>query len=73
MKVVKCDRCGVAIPYRPPYMNVNTSAPTLILSVWHSLQQRLQEVDLCESCKSDVYNFIFDFNKGEAHDKRTVD
>lgn len=67
MKTIKCDRCGKDIPYVPPYMNAAKQGvlpPTLIITIWEPLAQKSREVDLCDSCKKAVYDFIFDYSKG---------
>lgn len=70
MKTIKCDRCGKDIPYVPMWenivntSNVNTVAPTLKITLWDTITQKLNEVDLCDECRDAVYNYIFDYSKG---------
>lgn len=65
MKTIKCDRCGKEIPYVPPYMNVAQQGgiqPKIIMNIWDSQFQKLEEVDLCDSCQDAVYGYIFNFD-----------
>ena len=67
MKTIKCDRCSKEIPYVPPYMNVAKQGvvyPKIIMSIWDPLTQSAREVDLCNECERNVYNYIFDYEKG---------
>ena len=65
MKTIKCDRCGKDIPYVPPYVNVAQQGiitPTIIMTVWEPLSQRVMNVDLCDNCQKAVYDYIFDYH-----------
>lgn len=67
MKTIKCDRCGKDIPYVPPFMNSTAQknfSKSIMITIWNGLLQELQEVDLCDNCKSDVYDFIFEYGNG---------
>ena len=67
MKTTKCDRCGKDIPYVPSYMNVAKQGvvyPKIIMSIYDPLTQSAREVDLCNKCEYDVYNYIFDYGNG---------
>ena len=64
MKTIKCDRCGKDIPYVPPFMNVAKEGfifPKIIITKWDALSQKLDEVDLCDDCQKDVYDYIFNY------------
>lgn len=68
MKTIKCDRCGKTIPYIPIWenmaniSNVNSIVPKLRITVWNTNTQKLNEIDLCDSCQDAVYGYIFNFN-----------
>ena len=68
MKTVRCDRCGKDIPYIPPFANIAQEdgyiPPSLIITKWDSFNQRVTEVDLCKDCQKEVYNYIFDYGRG---------
>ena len=70
MKTIKCDRCGKEIPYVPSFMNVAKEGlifPKIMITTWDALSQKLNEIDLCDSCQQDVYTCIFDYtNKDSA-------
>lgn len=69
MKTIKCDRCGAAIPYVPPYVNAAKNGKLLsglMISWWNASECHLEEVDLCENCKVAVQNYIFNYREGEA-------
>ena len=72
MKTVKCDRCGKDIPYSPmfPFLNVTQKdgyiPPSLTITKWDSFNQCVSEVDLCNDCRVEVYNYIFDHDKSNG-------
>lgn len=69
MKTIKCDRCGKEIPYVPPYMNAVKNSiipPTIMMTVWEPLSQKIREVDLCDDCQLAVYSYIFDYGNGDG-------
>lgn len=62
MKAITCDRCGKEIPYVPSFMNAARQGiipPKLIMTIWDAQNMRAREVDLCDDCEYDVYNYIF--------------
>lgn len=69
MKTIKCDRCGKDLPYVPSYANVAQQGiitPTIMMTVWEPLSQRVIEVDLCDDCQKAVYEYIFDYGNGNG-------
>ena len=74
MKTIKCDRCGSSIPYIPPYMNAVKNGccytTNMMVAVWDSMSQQVQQVDLCDKCSKAVYDFIFQCNNGESNKKK---
>lgn len=69
MKTIKCDRCGKDIPYVPPFANATVQknfSKSIMITLWDGLQCKLREVDLCDDCKSDVYDYIFDYGSGNG-------
>ena len=69
MKTIKCDRCGKEIPYMLPSMNAAKEGvlpPVLLMSVWEPLAQKPREVDLCHDCQMAVYDYIFEYGKGNG-------
>ena len=69
MKTIKCDRCGKNIPYVPSFMNVAKQGivyPKIMVTTWNTLSQNINEVDLCDNCQMDVYDYIFDYGNGKG-------
>lgn len=67
MKTVYCDRCGAKIPCVPLYMNIAKQGiitPKIMVAVFESVTNTLNEVDLCDNCKTIVYDCIFNSKQG---------
>ena len=66
MKTIQCDRCGQLVPYVPPYMNAisqNNDIPNIMITLMTKINPTLVEVDLCNHCKKELYDFIFNSSK----------
>ena len=69
MKTIKCDRCGEIIPPTSPWANAAKNGiipPRLTITMFFGSTNTFREVDLCETCKSAVYNYIFDYGNGDG-------
>ena len=76
MKTIRCDRCGEIIPYVPPYVNIATKGivhPDIMVTVFDSRNNNLVEVDLCEKCKSAVYNFVYNIEPAKKATEKKYD
>lgn len=69
MKTIICDRCGKEIPYKPPYMNCCSKDGEIPSGIsvyfWDMFDTQLREVDLCETCKNAIQEFIFNYKYSE--------